>query len=502
MKRVLLITTFILIVLLTLFPRCIELLANNYLFGFDQGREMLAAKGIVVDHKFILIGTELGAGSAGISGLFHGPIYYYLLTVPFLLFKGDPYGAVVLMFVLSVATVIFSFFLGKKLFSLKGGLLLSFLVAVSPPLIAQARFIWSPNPPSFFILLAFYFLYLFIVKQKYYYLLFAAFFSAFVYNFEFALAVPMCLTVFVFAISFLKNKVKLLSGIISGFLLGFLPMLFFEIRHHFLGLHGVITYIFHHKASSSHIKDSSLTLLSGHWQTFLGNISDAFPGHGILPGWLLGLVLLIGTVFFLRKEKNDYLKKFIFYLLLLFPVNFFVFSFLRNTVYNYYLTDLTFVYLILLTYIIWSAFYQKKIVFQILGGGYIIVLLFMASFSSVSTSFHDYPDFGGTAKIKGLEQAMDYIYTDTKDRHFGLLIFAPPVYTYQYDYMVWWYGQRKYQYKPYTDKKGIVYLLIEPDPYKPWSYNGWLETVIKTGTVMITTTLPSGFIVQTRDFNQ
>ena len=40
---------------------------------------------------------------------------------------------------------------------------------------------------------------------------------------------------------------------------------------------------------------------------------------------------------------------------------------------------------------------------------------------------------------------------------------------------------------------------MEPDPSKPWSYKGWLETVIKDGKVDWTKTLPSGFVVQKRE---
>jgi hypothetical protein len=44
----------------------------------------------------------------------------------------------------------------------------------------------------------------------------------------------------------------------------------------------------------------------------------------------------------------------------------------------------------------------------------------------------------------------------------------------------------------------VFYLLIEPDGAKPWSYKGWEETVVKTGTVVWQKTLPSGFIVEKR----
>ena len=110
-KKILFISAFLIIIFLSLFPRSIEVLNQNPIFGFDQGREYLAARNIVVNHKLILIGTELGAGSAGISGLFHGPIYYYLLTIPFILFNGNPAGGTWLMLFFGLSSILFGYYL-------------------------------------------------------------------------------------------------------------------------------------------------------------------------------------------------------------------------------------------------------------------------------------------------------------------------------------------------------------------------------------------------------
>ena len=68
-----------LIIFLSIFPRAVEILANNYLFLIDQGRDYMAVKDIVINHKFTLIGSEIGGGFAGTQGIFQGPVYYYLL---------------------------------------------------------------------------------------------------------------------------------------------------------------------------------------------------------------------------------------------------------------------------------------------------------------------------------------------------------------------------------------------------------------------------------------
>jgi len=129
----------------------------------------------------------------------------------------------------------------------------------------------------------------------------------------------------------------------------------------------------------------------------------------------------------------------------------------------------------------------------------IVVLLGLKNAIKVST--YDYSDYGGTAKLKGKMAAIDYIYKDATGKKFNLLVFTPPVYTYSYDYLLWWYGQRRYGFIPGNKKEGTFYLLIEKDPWQPWSYQGWLKTVVKSGKIIKTVTLPSGFIVQEREAN-
>ena len=143
-------------------------------------------------------------------------------------------------------------------------------------------------------------------------------------------------------------------------------------------------------------------------------------------------------------------------------------------------------------------FVRKNIVGKMIL--FIVICYFLIVYFQYTKNAYlrDYFDYGGTAKIKGKIDAIDYIYKDSNGKKFGLLVFSPPVYTYSYDYLIWWHGQKKYNYIPYKEKRRTFYLLIEPDPGKPWSYKGWLETVIKTGKVVETKTLPNGFIVQKR----
>ena len=129
---------------------------------------------------------------------------------------------------------------------------------------------------------------------------------------------------------------------------------------------------------------------------------------------------------------------------------------------------------------------------------FFLILMLPGFFQQIRRVRYDLADYGGGAKIKGKIEAVDYIYQDAGEEEFNVLVFTPPIYDYPYRYLLDWYGEKKYGYVPGKEKKGIFYLWIEPDPQKRWTYQGWLETVIKTGKVLKEETLPSGFIIQKR----
>ncbi len=490
----------VLIVLFSVFPRSVEVLNHNYLFLMDQGRDYMAVKDIVVNHKFTLIGSEIGGGAAGTQGVFQGPVYYYLLSLFFLIFKGDPYGGVVMMLIFGFISVAFSYFFAKKIFGNNWyGLLMAFLVAISHPLIDQARFIWNNHPSTIFIFLAFYCIYL-ARKGDGKYIFLSAFLSAFIYNFEIAIAVPISIALICYSIFILRyKKVSNYICLFTGFMMGVFPMILFELRHNFIGTRGVLAYIF--VRPEIYLKSNvHYGFVSNHLSAFIANFFDTFSLQNYPYAGIIFLTFLVLLIVLIIKESKPKIKSFMKFLFILLAVTLLIFSFLRNYVYYYYLYHLSVLYIFIAVYIVYRIFNgsKKHAFLRVLTIIIIFLLTFRAINFSYSNSIRDYSDYGGVAKVKGKIDAINYIYKDAKGTHFGLLVFTPPVYTYPYDYLVWWYGKRIYNYLPYEAKQGTYYLLIETDPAKPWSYRGWLETVIKSGKVIYTKILPSGFIVQKR----
>lgn len=500
-KNLFLVFLLSLLALVSLFPRSIEVLNGNPVFGIDQGRDYMFVKNIVVDYKLTLIGAELGAGQAGLSYLFHGPGYFYMLAIPFIIFDGNPIGGVFLMLVLGLSAIAFSVYFITKFLGWKEGLFMGFLMAVCPYLIGQSRFIENHFGTPILILIVFYFTYLFTKTKKTKFIFWAALFSAFIYNLEVAIAIPLCITLLIYSIFILRAKlIPRLPYMFLGFSISFSPMFIFEFRHGFMGLRSVFTYLFN--SNEAHSSSTPILLHAKNiLNLFTYTFSDSFPGRLLISQSMQGILMfcfVVLIIFVLQREKEKIKKRFILFLLLLFPVNFLIFMPLRTIVFQHYLTDIILASLILLTYCLsWlckNEYFKLAISMSI----YSFILFAVGIHSAYKTSISDYYDHGGLHKLRGKIEAIDFIYKDANKKPFGLLVFSPTVYTYPYDYLVWWHGQRKYNYIPHSEKKGTFYLLIERDSMKPWTYKGWEETVVKTGKVVYAKTLPSGFIVEKR----
>lgn len=471
--------------------RSVEVLNHNYVFVYDQGLDMLAARSIATDHKLTLIGAEAGGGFAGLPGIFHGPGYHYILATISVLSRGDPYGEIVALWFMNVVGIWLLYLIGKKLFGFWGGVGSAVVVLVSPVFISMSRMIWAPNFAGLFVIG---YLYILLVrKHKTPMELFLLGLSgSILYNFEIPLAVAGCLGALVY-LWFVDRKRAVSSWVAVGIgcVIGFLPMIAFDARHGWLTVRGLIGFFLHPAA----VTKATPFDIMGHLTVLLYYANGIFPVITGLPYWFWFVVLGIGLWFFRPVPKETQHISAIKGLLILVGVHVLLFLPYRNPIYGHYLTILSYVYVLLAGCII--ARIVKKRQWILLGIGVVLIVI-PPILSYPKTIRTDYADYGGTAKIRGKEDAIDFIYRDVKGGPFGLLIFTPPVYTYPYEYVLQWYALPRYGYLPKAGKDHVFYLLIEQDPEKPWSYQGWLETVIKTGTVVSTTKLPSGFIIQKR----
>src|SRR3989344_7684277 len=364
----------LIIVILGSIPRSIEIISGNFLFGYDQGVFFQAVKEIVVNHKLTLIGTEVGSG-----GFFQGPGWYYLLSIPFYLWKGDPYGGMILMLMSGILTVALSVIFGRKIFDAKTALTIGFLVAISPAIIAQSRFIWPPFIVSLLAVFFIFFLYnIFQGAGKFFILL--TFIMGLMFHFETATGATLLLQLLIISpLFFIKKMVSVrffILGLLS-FLLTQISLFIFDLRHDFLNVKGMINLFMNGKEDSS---IDRINLIANHIGVFRSNFLSSFQMADLLWPFLL-VILAIGLISYFRDKKNSKAKKWLVLYLATSPLTLFIFY--------------CFLFGVILSYL----FKNKLMRFFVVA----IYITFFLSFVSNTIFFYknDFNDFWGVHKIKG-----------------------------------------------------------------------------------------------------
>ena len=471
--------------------RSIEVLAGNFVFSFDQGLYFTDVKNFYDQGKLPLIGSY-----TPLIGIFQHPIFYWLLLIFYIIFSGNPYGGMVLMFLISLSAIPFVFFLSRKMFDLKTAMIITLLFSFSYPVSHAARIIWPPLP--IYVITPFYLYCVFNVlkgKNNYFPLVFLS--LGFITAFEIAagtiLFLPTLLLLFIFARKSFNAKNLIFSFFLN--LLLFAPLLIFNLRHENIIFKGVLSFL-NGTTSSGEILQFS-ERISLHFEALSTSLINSLTLITPFNVILTALIIFLIVVSFQKKLLND---KFYLFLVLLPIFTYLEMLFFKSLIWQWYLIPFTVCYIFLfgitLSKLVFSRYYLLGFL------AFVVLMVFSIETSTrLYNSFRiELKDYGGTSKIRGKIDAIDYIYENAKGKKFSLLIFSPPVYTYPYDYLLDFYAKKKFGYLPGKEKQGIVFLLIEKDPHQLWTYQGWLDTVVKGGKILENKTLYSGFIIQKREF--
>lgn len=206
------------------------LLNGDFYYLVDQSRDLLLTKSLVIDHKLTLIGPRTGLG-----GIFHGPLWIYMIAPFFAIAKGNPFFTLAPLFILvSMATVMTGFFVGLRLYGKWMGLLLAMLLTLSASLVKTVPFTTNAQVLPLVFLLYLYAIFQFM-RGKGIYFVFALFFIGLGFQFESAFAVlwiPLTLIAIL-----LRRRIPNIRNIFLGmgaFLLATATFILFDLRHQFL----------------------------------------------------------------------------------------------------------------------------------------------------------------------------------------------------------------------------------------------------------------------------
>lgn len=436
------------------------LFSSTLLFGFDHGRDALAALNFVKSFDLFFVGPP-----TSIPGLFVGPGWYYFLSLANFIGRGNPLAGAWLMFFLFLGAIALAYkFLGA---------FEAIILTLAPIWTQLATGVQSPHPIPILALL------LIIALIKGWPAVTIGVIIGLGFHFDSALAVFWVLLVP--CLIKLKQWPKLMLG---GFIT-FIPQLLFELKHSFSQTRAVIDYFA--AGESQHLTPGKIVTVT---QSVFHELELA-----VLPDifWLkiISLViLLVGTIYVIRKKEFDFWPK----ILLLTIIPMIGFWFLHyNPWYSYGLLPLA---------VVASGKILRSLPKPL--AWLFLFLLFLNSAAKLK-QFIVY-DRQFLAQHKGFltakMAALDYIYSQAGNRPFASYHYHPEIYDYAYQYLYIWQAFKdkplpvNFSYQPnvpvYINEKAgllnllpapagpaqITFLIIEkPDNIWHYPFESWLKHI-------------------------
>ncbi len=454
---------------------------GNFLFNMDNGRDMVEVREMVVLHKLRLTGP-----TSAIEGLFNGPAWYYLLAIPFILTGGDPYGSIIMEIIL---WAVGGFFLLKLVSRWENFLILpiGLLWVSSNYVVLTNLYAFNPNPVILLTPVLIYLLVEFLEKGKALFGILAFFLSGLFFNFEmnFGLFAPLIILVSII----LTRKIKLLktSGVWLGvavFILTVMPQVLFDIKHNFIMSKSVLKFL-----AESPISNFNFALrLQTISESFFNTFSATLMNHKTLTLIILGLFMVVS----LKRWKSFKTDPLVLVCLIYIFIPFIGYLFLPVTVNAWHLGGEMAAAIILVGFIL------KNMHLVSIPVSLLIILFALGNIFNFFVN-----DFGkknlDPSLYKNEIAAIDYVYKYANGKNFKVYTYLPSVYDYPYQYLFWWYGNKKYGYIPgeyaYSPNKppyipsqdkfaglktnfsGLVFLIKEPN--RNYTRFGWEGDFIK-----------------------
>lgn len=227
----------VLVILIAAFLRFYNLEKWQF-FTYDQARDYLIVKKLILDRKFTLVGPTVLA-----PGVYLPPFYYYSIA-PFLwAFRFRLIGPDIYTALLGVASLGIFFLVAKDLFGKKVALFSSLFFAFNPYLIHTSRHAWNPNTIYFFTLIFVLSFERFLLKKKFFWLYLAAFSISLSLNLHYTALVWLPLLGYMFFLEYKRNGFGWnIIGAGLSFLIFVSPLFIFDLRHNFPNLKGVIDF--------------------------------------------------------------------------------------------------------------------------------------------------------------------------------------------------------------------------------------------------------------------
>lgn len=475
--------------------RLAGIITNSFAFTYDVGRDLLEVHKIAINHHFTLIGQ-----TTGLAGVFYGPWWYYILSIPFIISRGNPQGLALFIALTGICTIILGYFLGKKIDGIFLGVTFFSLISFSPYMVGLSSQIWNPNIAPILVMVLLFFIFNIFgsksIREKTS-LLVIGLILGLLLDIEIVFGALFLIGVIIALIFILKRKIfnwKFLL-FLPGIFLILLPRMIFELRHNFLMIKSIIV-----NPSST----SFLTFSLPSFQTivdrlqFMNNLftNTLAGGNRILSLIILSVTTVI-CIFYYHKA-NNLEKRFINMIIIIFSVFFVGLSIFSHFIFEHYVVGLPLLYILFLSLSL--NLIRKNHLGKILSVVVLVFLLWINLNPIEQLSNLKNPLWEGNAAVYRNQIAViDYIYSNASGKRFNYVTYTPPIYDYTYQYLFSWYGKNKYGYVPDHEKKKLFFLIIESDNQYPFRLTDWFNVRKDDGKILKEEIVKGGIRVQTRE---
>jgi hypothetical protein len=243
-------------------------------FMQDQVRDAVAAQGILSGQDFPLVGPHAAMGTVHLVG----PLYYYLVAIPYGL-STNPAVGVAFLNILGVLSIYITYILGKEMFGAPVGLIAAALYAVFPMAVLSGKALWNPGFIPFFATLFLLTLWRFLVGRRTWALALTLFLLGVLLQIHmsgaiFVLLLPAALLLYRPSV----RRWPLIMGLFSIALL-YVPYVVFEVQHGFPDADKIFAW-----AGGNSASPFWLIAWRGFWRPFvLPERLAATLGRGVSP---------------------------------------------------------------------------------------------------------------------------------------------------------------------------------------------------------------------------
>lgn len=468
---------------------------GNLFFHTDIARDFLLMEDIVENRHFTLIGPRSGA----IPGLFHGPLWLYLNLPSFLIGGGNPVFVGWFWVILYIISIVGIYYVGKKMFGEKEGVLSALLL--SSVTILNVRSLFNPYGALLLFPLFFFYFVNYLQSKKIRFLILSLFLIGLIIQFQMAFGVPILLLTTAQIIYYLYRTKKLFH--IFSFIGLIVPLssyILFELRNNFLQIRSILSYL---SGEQSHGKlDLNLfeLLIVRIKEMFFMGLGTITQNNKYITALLL--LLIVFASFKIFKQKNE--RKNVYLLFIYFYLGFWLMAiFFKGPLWNYYY--LPFVPLLILFFVSLGNLLNRWLFFIIF---LLIYVINIQNGLKDILSYNPNPKEQDVSTWQFNKLVAESIF-EGPEKDFGYFIFTPDLYGYSPRYALNFYQKQDLQKEvhPYL-KREIIYLLIAPppeygkDPNSIWYQKNTNSNIWKSNDVRITgnpdtiISFKNGFVIE------